>query len=61
MDYTTLMDVVAMLDARIAVLEAEGKIDSPDAFDIGKRFAYEEFSDYLQEFIDLKVAQIEGV
>ena len=60
MDAKTLMDVVAMLDARIAVLEAEGKIDSPDAFDMGKRIAYEEFSDCLQKYIDLQVAQVEG-
>jgi hypothetical protein len=59
MDTGTLIKVVAMLDARIAELQAAAEISSSNAFDMGRESAFEEIAYELQKAIDADVAAME--
>jgi hypothetical protein len=59
METGTLIKVVAMLDARIAELQAAAEISSSSAFDMGRESAFEEIAYELQKAIDANVAAME--
>ena len=63
MDTETVFKIITMLDARIA--ECRSLIDSEEeecdiAYVSGREYAFIEFRDHLQEYIELQVAQVEG-
>jgi uncharacterized protein YukE len=64
MDTTTVLQIIAMLDTRIAVCEKFFNGETDEAFDtaqeIGKEKALTEFRDHLQEYIELQVNYAEN-
>jgi hypothetical protein len=64
MDTETVFKIISMLSARMEVCErffnGETDEDYDTATECGKFEALEEFRDYLQNYIELQVAQVEG-
>jgi flagellar biosynthesis/type III secretory pathway protein FliH len=64
MDTETVLEIIAMLDARLQHIEKlfNGEIDEDfdKAYECGKRDGLEEIRDHLQGYIESLVAQVEG-
>jgi len=67
MDTETVLQIIAMIDSRLAIIEETFIIDpdKEERYDtgqqIGKQDALEELRNHLQDYIELQVLQIEGV
>jgi hypothetical protein len=65
MDTETVFKIIALLDVRLEHIEGlfNGEIDEDfdTAQQCGKRDGLEEIRNYLQGYIDLQVAQVEGM
>lgn len=67
MDTETVLQIINLIDIRLEIIEETFIIDpdKEERYDtgqqIGKEKALEELRDYLQEYIELQVSQIEGV
>lgn len=64
MDTETVLQIIAMLDAKLQDIEKlfNGEIDEDfdKAYECGKSNGLEEIRDYLQGYIESLVAQVEG-
>ena len=64
MDTKTVLQIIAMLDTRIAICEKFFNGETDEAFDtaheVGKEKALIEFRDYLQEYIETQVNYAEN-
>ena len=64
MDTTTVLNIITMLDTRIAVCKKFFNGETDEAFDtaqeIGKEKALIEFRDYLQKYIEAQVNYAEN-
>jgi hypothetical protein len=67
MDTETVLQIINLIDNRLEIIEETFIIDpdKEERYDtgqqIGKQDALEELRDYLQEYIESQVSQIEGV
>lgn len=67
MDTETVLQIINLIDNRLEIIEETFIIDpdKEERYDtgqqIGKEKALEELRDYLQEYIEIQVSQIEGV
>lgn len=64
MDTETVFKIIAMLDGKIA--ECRNLLDSEEeecdvAYVCGQEYAFIEFRDHLQEYIELQVTQAENL
>jgi hypothetical protein len=66
MDTETVLQIIAMLDTKIAKLREEFDNPAFNEYELGyylqgQIIGFNFFRDYLQEYIEIQVSQIEGV